>query len=94
MAARKLVARRCSGVTEDGFGPGPGRMPLAHEFTRDQLAGTGESWAAADRLPTVAGTWPPGSPSPWTSCGTDHHPGKAELIVRLTSSRPTTRPAR
>src|SRR5690242_13187633 len=57
-AARKLVAiaevfRR---NPEDGFEPGPGRMPaVVHEFTRDQLALTlGESRAAADWLLTVA----------------------------------------
>ena len=57
-AARKLVAiaevfRR---NPEDGFEPGPGRMPqVVHEFTRDQLAfALGESRAAADWLLTVA----------------------------------------
>ena len=57
-AASKLVAiaevfRR---NPEDGFEPGPGRMPaVVHEFTRDQLAlALGESRAAADWLLTVA----------------------------------------
>ena len=89
MAARKLVAiaevfRR---NPEDGFEPGPGRMPaVVHEFTRDQLAlALGESRAAADWLLTAA----------WhlaTRLGATLDAladgiitrGKAELIVRLT----------
>jgi len=88
-AARKLVAiaevfRR---NPEDGFEPGPGRMPqVVHEFTRDQLAlALGESRAAADWLLTtawhlatrLAGTLDALADGIITR-------GKAELIVRLT----------
>src|SRR5690242_11579096 len=88
-AARKLIAlaevfRR---NPEDGFEPGPGRMPaVVHEFTLDQLALTlGESRAAADWLLTVA--WHLATRLSATlealADGVITR-GKAELIVRLT----------
>src|SRR6185437_1468817 len=89
MAARKLVAvaevfRR---NPEDGFEPGPGRMPaVVHEFTRDQLAlALGESRAAADWLLTVA--WHLATRLAGTLGALRDGVitrGKAELIVRLT----------
>ena len=55
-----------------------------HEFTRDQLAfALGESRAAADWLLTVA--WHLATrlgADAGRAPGRDHHPGKAELIVR------------
>src|SRR5712671_7506170 len=89
MAARKLIAvaevfRR---NPEDGFEPGPGRMPaVVHEFTRDRLAlALGESRAAADWLLTTA--WHLATRLAATLGALREGVitrGKAELIVRLT----------
>src|SRR6266545_4567680 len=89
MAARKLVAiaeifRR---NPEDGFEPGPGRMPaVVHEFTCEQLAyALGESRAQAGWLLTVA--WHLATRLGGTLgalAGGIITRGKAELIVRLT----------
>ena len=89
MAARKLVAiaevfRR---NPEDGFEPGPGRMPqVVHEFTCEQLAyALGESRAQAGWLLTVA--WHLGTRLGGTLDALRDGiitRGKAELIVRLT----------